>query len=334
MNPLHEAAKTGNLAELTRQLDNGADVNLKEEKDVTPLLISVINGHTDVVHCLLDRGANVNARDSNGGSPLMAAAAFRRVDILEMLLRKDADANAKNSHGQSALAFAIESSGPSCMGLSMAEAKALWSSSNNANAKIVRLLIANGADVNATTDAGVTPLMSAGNLKTLYCEIDAIGILKYLVDNGAKINAVDSRGDSVLKYWISSSNWQIVPTMIEMGAVVHTANCDGETPLHLAVKREYEDIVQCLLAKGADGNAKDSDGKTPLDVALASLARIDYRNSYVHYTSVKSLISLLKPDGEQGPTGEATTQDRRADNEDRTATQRKADNRKWWEFWK
>jgi ankyrin repeat protein len=311
MGRLHEAAKNGNLAELIRQLNEGADVNSRESHDVTPLLTAVCNNHPSVVSCLLERGAEVDARDDIEGTPLMAAAAYRHLDVLELLLGKGANVNAKNSEGRSALSFALESKGQSGMGMKVDEAKTLWESGNNANVRVIKSLVNHGADINTRDNTGKTPLMSAARFMDLYCEMDRIGMLKYLVKNGAEVDVSDDQGNSVLMHHIAYNFGETVPTLLEMGATVNTANRDGESPLHLAVKREDDRTIERLLASGAQVTIKDSAGKTPLDVALAMMAEIDYRIDCERYERARKRVDLLQANGVNAPGQEA---DSRAQN--------------------
>jgi uncharacterized protein len=59
---LIQAAEKGNLQDVLTALTNGADVNVKNIKNVTVLMIASTNGSTDVVKLLLDKGANLNAK--------------------------------------------------------------------------------------------------------------------------------------------------------------------------------------------------------------------------------------------------------------------------------
>lgn len=61
---LWEAARSGNVAGVTRALDRGADVNAKSRYGATALTFAADKGHVDVVKVLLDRGADANAQDS------------------------------------------------------------------------------------------------------------------------------------------------------------------------------------------------------------------------------------------------------------------------------
>lgn len=52
-------------------LKNGADVNARDEQDMTALMWASERGHTEMVKLLLENGAHVNAKDEYGQTALM-----------------------------------------------------------------------------------------------------------------------------------------------------------------------------------------------------------------------------------------------------------------------
>ena len=72
--PIHDAAKAGDLAAVQAQLDAGVDVNGKDWLGGTALLEAAIKGHKEVVELLIAKGADVNAKDKYGKTPLYLAA--------------------------------------------------------------------------------------------------------------------------------------------------------------------------------------------------------------------------------------------------------------------
>ena len=100
---IHEAAAKGDLADVKRHLQKGADVNIKDDNDWTPLLYSAFNGKQDVVVFLISKGADVNARNILGLTPLMCAASGGQLEMVKYLVEKGADVNAKKNDGKTTL---------------------------------------------------------------------------------------------------------------------------------------------------------------------------------------------------------------------------------------
>jgi ankyrin repeat protein len=81
------AAENGLTQIATLLLDQGADVNARDNFSNTPLHMAV--HHPDMVELLLARGAEVNARNAFGDTPLHLAVSDLRV--VELLLAAGAD---------------------------------------------------------------------------------------------------------------------------------------------------------------------------------------------------------------------------------------------------
>jgi ankyrin repeat protein len=83
---LHWAASLG-LAEMARLLiDNGADVNIRNEEGYTPLHWAAGEGQKELVVILIVHGADVNALNKRGWTPLRWAEAQSQKEIARILV--------------------------------------------------------------------------------------------------------------------------------------------------------------------------------------------------------------------------------------------------------
>ena len=95
---LLEAARLGNLGQVTRLVAEGHSVNRDSGSDDTPLSSAIKGRRADVVVFLLSKGANVNTRNSlSGETPLMKAAYSGDTQMLELLIAQGADPCAINN---------------------------------------------------------------------------------------------------------------------------------------------------------------------------------------------------------------------------------------------
>jgi ankyrin repeat protein len=132
--PLDSAAVAGDVNEVRRLLDDGADANGGGAG--TPLYFAAQRGHADVVALLVERGADVNTV-TQFGTALQIAARGNQTAIMEMLLRNGADPNLSGGeYGNTPLHDAAE----------------------RGAIEAARLLLENGADVNSRTKRGHPPI--------------------------------------------------------------------------------------------------------------------------------------------------------------------------------
>jgi ankyrin repeat protein len=258
---IHEAAKKADLKEVTRLLEQGADVNAKDNTGITPLHWAVINSHKAVADLLIAKGADVSAKDNIGRTPLHIVA---NEDMAALLIAKNADLNAKDGIGQTPLVAACFNKHKDVIVLlilSGADVKAADNAGRTPlhlahffeGTQLAELLISKGANVNARSDDGRTPLYQA-------VARDRLSLAELLVVNGADINVRDKYGETPLH----NAGVNTIAWLIAKGADVEAKNNDGRTPLILAAYNDRKDKAELLIANGANVNAEDNNGRTPL----------------------------------------------------------------------
>ena len=145
---LWAAVRAGDIKAITTALDQGADVNAKNEMGVTALWIAVSKGKLDVIELLVKRGADVNARDGIWyQTPLSSAVGSRRVDIAKFLITsgaKDVDAALFTAASQGNLTMTQMILGQTKVGQDALDA-ALYAATRAKNAKLQEALTQAGA---------------------------------------------------------------------------------------------------------------------------------------------------------------------------------------------
>jgi quinoprotein dehydrogenase-associated probable ABC transporter substrate-binding protein len=167
--------------------EKGADINARDPQGYAPLHTAARNRRPDLIEALAGLGADLDAPDSDGMSPLLHAAMRNHVPTIKALLAHKADIEKPGPQGYSPLALAIAESkfdaaqalldagadinkpqGPDGLTPLMVAASqvgpgegAVFLPGSIRPIDIARALIAHGADVNAQTKEGVTPLMIA-----------------------------------------------------------------------------------------------------------------------------------------------------------------------------
>jgi len=103
---LHTAAYYGHTEVVKLLLNNGADIEAKDDDDWTPLHFAARFRHTEVAELLLQNGANIEAKESDDMTPLHNATFGRCTEVVKLLLSYGADVNAKDNSDQVPLDFA------------------------------------------------------------------------------------------------------------------------------------------------------------------------------------------------------------------------------------
>ena len=89
-----------------KRVYKGADVSVKNNDNVTSLMLASQEGRLDVVQALLAKSADVNAKTNKGVTALMLASENGYLDVVQILLSKGADVNAEDKDGKTALSLA------------------------------------------------------------------------------------------------------------------------------------------------------------------------------------------------------------------------------------
>ncbi len=103
------AALRGDAAVVGQLLALDADVN---KPGWAALHYAATSGHTDIMKTLLARHAYIDAESPNKSTPLMMAAMYGSPEAVKLLLDEGADAGLKNEQGLSALDFAAQAKRP------------------------------------------------------------------------------------------------------------------------------------------------------------------------------------------------------------------------------
>jgi ankyrin repeat protein len=174
---LIEAVKNNQLKTVEAALKNGSDVNTKDEKRTSLLLIATHANNIEMAKLLVSHGANVNQQDDIKDSPFLYAGASGYAQLVKLFLANGARFDIFNRYNGTALIPACE----------------------RAHLEVVKILAhTKGFPIDHVNRLGWTALMEAvvlGDGTGKYVEV-----VQILVDAGCNINIPDKDGVTALQH--------------------------------------------------------------------------------------------------------------------------------------
>ena len=271
--PIFFAAREGHIEVVRTLLEAGADVNELLERvkggadlavnnasyrpvdeGMSLLLLAVRNGHFELAIELVKAGADPNDQRT-GFTPLHTVSWVRKPDksdrgdpapigsgdltsleFVREIVKLGADVNLR-------LADGAPRQPNSASSLNSAGATPFLLAADRSDVALMRLLLELGADPYLANFDNSSPLMAAAGLGTTSpeeeggTEPEALIATGLLLDLGADVNAVNSKGDTAMHGAASGGFPTVVQLLAERGADIHVwnqRNDRGSTPLFIA----------------------------------------------------------------------------------------------------
>jgi len=155
------------------------------------------------------------------------------------------------------------------------------------------LLLKAGADANTTNDFGMTPLSQA-------CINGNAQFVRLLLKSGANPNMAIATGETPLMTCAKTGNVDAVRILIEYGAAVNAKEpTENQTPLMWAAAERHPDVVSALMGAHADLQAHSKDGFMPIHFA----ARVGDLESIKLLLAAGVDVNLTTQTGDAGAAG-------------------------------
>ncbi|MBW5377876.1 ankyrin repeat domain-containing protein [Brachyspira pilosicoli] len=260
--PLMIASSYGHYDIAKALIDNGALVNLRAGDGFNALMEAVRTGNIEIAKLLIEHNSDINIKNKDGKNMIMIACEKGNEEMFNILIENNADINEKSSWGASALIYASEKGNINIMkylidnGIDVngkaddnGDTPLLWAVTGDNPYESSKLLIENGANVNATNYGGVAPatILAASTPK----------VVKLLKDNGADLDTKFLDYYPPIAIAAGAGNLEIVKALVENGADVnYYPNDINYTAIFHAIDQHNYEVAEYLFKNGVDLNIK------------------------------------------------------------------------------
>lgn len=195
-------------------------------RNQTPLMWAAESGRVEVVRMMLQKGVDVNYKNCDWSSSPLELAAFHGHDaIVELLLAADG------------------------IDVDVDDGRPLQKAIQHGDAKIVKLIVEKGADLNIRETSGEGPLQQAVSFGHEAVVEFFLGSMRDFHDD-----LTIAQPSASMLMAAGDGNEKIVELLLDNGANLHHRDREGNTALSLAAERGYDGIVKMLRDRGADSN--------------------------------------------------------------------------------
>ncbi len=322
--------KAARLEILKLLLAAGAPLTSRDRNGNTPLMLAASQGHLDLVQALLQAQADPNVQNFSGKTALMLVAQNCQIDVAQALITAKADTGFQDKDGKTFFDYPVPQIQITITEFMNAAKNgdltklkkiiplirnrdirdknnmtALMYAAEKNHPEVVKLLINNGADIEAC-HYRATALVYAvynGNMACVRALLDAkaktdiclrfngnqgilhlipkgnVEILHMLIQAGAPLNQTDDGGHTPLMWAVLQKDLTFLTILLNAGANPNLAlpswfESGPITPLMAAAENGFTDGIKALLTAGANKNLKNKSGKTALDYAATEEIKI------------------------------------------------------------
>lgn len=231
-------------------LQHGPDIHPSDEKGFKPIHLAVQSGVLIIAELLLQSDAHVDALASNGSTPLTIAIDYRDCDMVRLLLDNGADCEKEDTRGKTPLRRAVDLD---CVDIVIL----LLEYGANAAAK---------ASAGSRAPGEELILYAVSNRKS----DSNVELTRILLEHGANVEAASVFGQTPLLWAAKCGDYDMILLLLSFGADLEATNNMLQTPLFCAAQEGQADAVKLLLSHGANVDHQDAKGVSVLTAAVKS----------------------------------------------------------------
>lgn len=277
------AAASGNWRTCQLLLNESEDSSTNPDKHAASKQDALIHacryGHVKTARVFLDHGLDPNVTAADGKTtPLWLASLFQPdIQMVQDLLLHGADSNVRVSGNTLLSTLPRDYEGEDDKLLILCDAllsnhtpveinapsvnswTALMTASSHGRLAMVNWLIDNGAKLDAVNELG----NSALGIAVVNGYLD---VMRRLLQENSDLNHVNNNGIPLICR--AASHPEIVTLLLDAGADAEAADRDGWRLIHYAIDRGREDVLKMLVDRKVDLNTPNARGLPPISYAV------------------------------------------------------------------
>ncbi|TKC46429.1 hypothetical protein EI555_015615, partial [Monodon monoceros] len=254
-------------------------VDIQDGNGQTPLMLSVLNGHTDCVYSLLNKGANVDAKDKWGRTALHRGAVTGHEECVDALLQHGAKCLLRDSRGRTPIHLSAACGHIGVLGALLQSAASMDANpamADNHGYTALHWACYNGHEtcVELLLEQDVFQKTEGNAFSPLHCAVinDNEGAAEMLIDTlgASSVNATDSKGRTPLHAAAFTDHVECLQLLLSHNAHVNSVDFSGKTPLMMAAENGQTNTVEMLVSSAsADLTLQDNSKNTALHLACS-----------------------------------------------------------------
>lgn len=244
-----QAAKNGHLNAMRAYIKSGKDLEVKDNKNNTLMMLAIENGHYTIVKELIEKGARLDALNTDGKNSFQIAAESRNPNVIDLILEKIPDINAVSLDGDTPLIAAAK---------------------RGSVATVERLVRMDGINLNLKNGDEMSALH--------YAAQEHPEIVDILCESGADPDLVGKNGKTPLHFAVDQDCADAIPILLKYSKDPNAKNRDQETPLIAAAgdfHGRLNSIKKLVEDNRVDPNLLNEDGESALHLAIYGMAGND-----------------------------------------------------------
>jgi ankyrin repeat protein len=197
---LHTTSRRGDVELAQVLLEHGAEIQARDRRGRTPILLASQSRHVELAQVLLEHGAETEARDIDGRTPILIASDKGHVVLVQLLLKHGAETEARDNDGCTLILLA----------------------SDHGHVELVQLLLKHGAEIEARDNYGRTPLHLALNNRRME-------LVQLLLKQGADTEARDDEEFNPFERAVFNGQVEVARILLEHDADANAQVKQGYT---------------------------------------------------------------------------------------------------------